>query len=164
MNASIASLDRQRKALLHLYPHHPQPEVRHRAHVLCSWPTATPGRPSPPSSTPAAASSPAGSNASTMAACRPGRSEARTTVLVLELLGRRRRPLGHPADAAYLRLPPQPLDLCVGRCASVALVSTGRQPRDGPSLAAPSRPGLASPPPGGPSARPAAARQLRALR
>lgn len=34
MTTSIASLNRQRKALLHLYRHHPQPEVRHRAHLL----------------------------------------------------------------------------------------------------------------------------------
>ncbi len=34
MTTSIASLNRQRKALLQLYRHHPQPEVRHRAHLL----------------------------------------------------------------------------------------------------------------------------------
>ena len=34
MTTSIASLNQQRKALLHLYRHHPQPEVRHRAHIL----------------------------------------------------------------------------------------------------------------------------------
>lgn len=31
---SITSLNRQRKTLLHLYRHHPEPEVRHRAHIL----------------------------------------------------------------------------------------------------------------------------------
>ncbi len=34
MNSSIAPLIRQRKTLLHLYRHHADPEVRHRAHVL----------------------------------------------------------------------------------------------------------------------------------
>src|SRR5215471_13632959 len=34
MNSSISPLNRQRKTLLHLYRHHAQPEVRHRAHIL----------------------------------------------------------------------------------------------------------------------------------
>ena len=34
MTTSIAPLSRQRKALLHLYRHHADPEVRHRAHIL----------------------------------------------------------------------------------------------------------------------------------
>ena len=34
MTTSIASLNRQRKALLYLYRRHPEPEVRHRAHLL----------------------------------------------------------------------------------------------------------------------------------
>lgn len=34
MNTSIAPLLRQRKTLLHLYRHHAQPEIRHRAHIL----------------------------------------------------------------------------------------------------------------------------------
>ncbi len=34
MKASISPLTRQRKALLHLYRHHADPEVRHRAHIL----------------------------------------------------------------------------------------------------------------------------------
>src|SRR5262245_40937117 len=34
MKASIAPLIRQHKTLLHLYRHHADPEVRHRAHIL----------------------------------------------------------------------------------------------------------------------------------
>jgi transposase len=34
MQSSISPLNRQRKTLLHLYRHHADPEVRHRAHIL----------------------------------------------------------------------------------------------------------------------------------
>src|SRR5262249_13183622 len=120
----------------------------------CCWRTASPGPPSARCCLPAPAPSPAGNSATKKAVWRPswaGRpadapgSASCARAWPSAPPGRAR---GHRAVAARFRLLAQPLALGARGRAVFVLLPTGRQPGDGPSLAASGQPGLAAAPPG----------------
>ena len=142
MSASI-SLAAPRNTLLDYYrcPYH-QPELRLRAHILLlladgyAWATIA-------AVLYCSTRTIARWKRSRSSRRRPRRCSARPQAPAGDPLGRPGRQLGHRADAAGLRLVPQPLVLRGRRPAAVADAPPRGQPRDCPPLAAPSRPRLA---------------------